>query len=82
MGKRIGGASMKVMDVENQVSHIISNPGGFCRGRIAEPTQDTIKTIMRILRTTGKNPNNRFFSDEYEEKLRAALKNVIKSICE
>ena len=22
------------------------------------------------------------FSDEYEEKLRAALKNVIKSICE
>ena len=52
---------MKVMDVENQVSHIISNPGGFCRGHIAEPTQDTIKTIMRILRTTGKNPNNRFF---------------------
>lgn len=41
---------MKVMDVENQVSHIISNPGGFCRGHIAEPTQDTIKTIMRILK--------------------------------
>ena len=52
---------MKVMDVENQVSHIISNPGGFLQGHIAEPTQDTIKTIMRILRTTGKNPNNRFF---------------------
>ena len=55
------GKTIRYTDVENQVSHIISNPEEFCRGHIAEPTQDTIKTIMRILRITGKNPNNRFF---------------------
>ena len=55
------GKTIRYTDVENQVSHMISNPEEFCRGHIAEPTQGTIKTIMRILRTTGKNPNNRFF---------------------
>ena len=55
------GKTIRYTDVENQVSHVINNPEEFCKGHIAEPTEGTIKTIMKILRTTGKNPNNRFF---------------------
>ena len=55
------GKTIRYTDVENQVSHVINNPEEFCKGHIAEPTKGTIKTIMKILRTTGKNPNNRFF---------------------
>lgn len=55
------GKTIRYTDVENQVSHVINNPEEFCKGHIAEPTGGTIKTIMKILRTTGKNPNNRFF---------------------
>ena len=55
------GKTIRYTDVENQVSHMISNPEEFCERHIAEPTGETIKTIMKILRTTGKNPNNRFF---------------------
>ena len=55
------GKTIRYTDVENQVSHVINNPEEFCKGLIAEPTGGTIKTIMKILRTTGKNPNNRFF---------------------
>ena len=55
------GKTIRYTDVENQVSHVINNPEEFCKGHIAEPTRGTIKTIMKILRTTGKNPNNRFF---------------------
>ena len=55
------GKTIRYTDVENQVSHVINNPEEFCKGHIAEPTGETIKTIMKILRTTGKNPNNRFF---------------------
>ena len=55
------GKTIRYTDVENQVSHVINNPEEFCKGHIAEPTEGTIKTIMKILRITGKNPNNRFF---------------------
>ena len=55
------GKTIRYTDLENQVSHVINNPEEFCKGHIAEPTEGTIKTIMKILRTTGKNPNNRFF---------------------
>ena len=55
------GKTIRYTDVENQVSHVINNPEEFCKGHIAEPTGGTIKTIMKILRITGKNPNNRFF---------------------
>lgn len=43
-----------------QVQEAIDNPSQFCEGHIAEPNDDAIKAIMRILRS-HKNPDNAFF---------------------
>ena len=43
-----------------QEEEAIKNPSQFCEGHIAEPNKDTIKSIMRILRSHA-TPNNRFF---------------------
>ena len=55
------GKTVRYTDTEEQIAQTIYDPDQFCQGHIAEPTEGTIKTIMKILRTTGKNPNNRFF---------------------
>ena len=47
--------------MNDQVAHLINNPDEFCKGHIAKPSWGAIKTIMKIVRTTGKTPNNRFF---------------------
>jgi len=46
-----------------QVQEAVDNPDQFCEGHIAEPNQDALKSIMRILRAHA-NPNNRFFIEK------------------
>ena len=55
------GKTVRYTDPEEQVAQTIYDPYQFCRGHIAEPTWEALRTIMKILKTTGKNPNNRFF---------------------
>ena len=55
------GKTVRYTDPEEQVAQTIYDPYQFCRGHIAEPTWGALRTIMKILGTTGKNPNNRFF---------------------
>lgn len=55
------GKTVRYTDTEEQVAQTIYDPDQFCQGHIAKPTWEALRTIMKILRTTGKNPNNRFF---------------------
>ena len=55
------GKTVRYTYVDDQVAHLINNPDEFCKGHIAKPSWGAIKTIMKIVRTTGKTPNNRFF---------------------
>ena len=55
------GKTVRYTDTEEQIAQTIYDPDQFCQGHIAEPNQWTVIAIMKILRTTGKNPNNRFF---------------------
>jgi len=55
------GKTIRYTDDREQVAQAIDDPDQFCDGHVAEPNQAAIKTIMKILRTTGPNPNNRFF---------------------
>lgn len=55
------GKTVRYTYVNDQVAHLINNPDEFCKGHIAKPSWGAIITIMKIVRTTGKTPNNRFF---------------------
>lgn len=52
---------IRYTDDREQENQSIENPEQFCEGHIAEPNEEALSTIMKILRTTGPNPNNRFF---------------------
>ena len=55
------GKTVRYTDTEEQIAQTIYDTDQFCQGHIAEPNQWTVLAIMKILRTTGKNHNNRFF---------------------
>lgn len=59
---------IRYTDDRQQVQEAIDNPNQFCEGHIAEPNEDAIKGIMKVLRSS-KNPDNAFFISKVDGHL-------------